>query len=185
MPVRTCIGCRTRDEADAFFRMVAGPGGEVVAELDSRLPGRGAHCCFKAACLEAALRPKSLARALPGGGKPPAPRELAEQVRALLRRRIEGLLSAAWRKGALAPGRDAALRALAGGGRLLLARDLSAGSRREIPAAAGPPLELPFGMEEIGRLLGRLPVGVLAVGDASLAAALAQRTGQFHALGGD
>lgn len=183
MPVRTCIGCRTKGEADAFFRMVADPGGGVAAELGSRLPGRGAHCCFKAACLEAALKPKNLARALQEGLKPPPPAELAERVRGLLRRRLEGLLAAAWRKGILTPGRDAAFRELEGGGRLLLARDLSEGSRREVPPGAEP-VELPLGMEEIGRLLGRGPVGVLALGDASLAGAVAQRAEQFRALGG-
>lgn len=183
MPVRTCIGCRTKGEADAFFRMVAGPGGGVAAELGNRLPGRGAHCCFKSACLEAALKPKNLARALRAGVRPPEPAELAGRVRAILRQRLEGLLQAAWRKGVLAPGREAALRELAGGGRLLLAQDLSEGSRRGIPPGAEP-LELPLRMEEIGSLLGRAPVGVLALRDASLAAALAQRAGQFRALGG-
>ncbi|MBI3025039.1 MAG: YlxR family protein [Candidatus Tectomicrobia bacterium] len=110
MPVRTCIGCRTKGEADAFFRMVAGPGGGVAAELGNRLPGRGAHCCFKSACLESALKPKNLARALRAEVRPA---ELAGRVRALLRQRLE----------------------------------------------------------------------VLALRDASLAAALAQRAGQFRALG--
>jgi hypothetical protein len=183
MPVRTCIGCRKKGEAEEFFRMVAGPGGGVAAELDSRLPGRGAHCCFKASCLQAALKPKNLARALQEGVRPPGADEIAAQVRDLLRRRLEGLLAAAWRKGALVPGRDAAFRALAEGGRLLLAQDLSAGSRGEIPREAKPPLELPFRMEEIGRLLGRAPAGVLAVRDLSLEKALAQRAGQLHSLG--
>ena len=183
MPVRTCIGCRSKGEADAFFRMVADPEGGVAAELGSRLPGRGAHCCFKASCLEAALKPKNLARALREGVKAPAPAELAERVRGLLRRHLEGLLSAAWRKGVLTPGRDAAFRELDGGAVLLLARDLAAASRREVPAGREP-IELPFRMEEIGGLLGKSPVGILALGDASLAKAVARRTEQFRALGG-
>ncbi|MBI3129160.1 MAG: YlxR family protein [Candidatus Tectomicrobia bacterium] len=182
MPVRTCIGCRTKGEADAFFRMVADPGGGVAAELDSRLPGRGAHCCFRASCIQAALKPKNLARALREGIQAPGPGELAERVEELLRRRLEGLLAAAWRKGVLTPGRDAAFRELAEGGRLLLARDLSAGSRSEIPKEARPPLELPLRMEEIGRLLGRSPAGVLALRDVSLEEAVALRLAQLKSL---
>ncbi|MEK6709685.1 MAG: DUF448 domain-containing protein [Nitrospinota bacterium] len=180
--MRTCIGCREKGEPAAFFRMVAGPGGEVVAELGNRLPGRGAHCCFRLACAREAVKPKNLARALRAEVRAPAADEIAARVRALLRRRMEGLLAAAWRKEALVPGRDAALRELAGGGRLLLAEDLAAGSRRELPAGADP-LELPLGMEEIGRLLGRAPVGILCIRDDSLAAALEQQARHHLGLG--
>ena len=183
MPVRTCIGCRSKGEADAFFRMVADPEGGVAAELGGRLPGRGAHCCFKAACIEAALKPKNLARALQEGLKPPAPAELAERIRGLLRQRLEGLLAAAWRKGVLTPGREAAFRELEAGGKLLLARDLAEASRRAIPPGAEP-VELPLRMEEIGGLLGRGPVGVLALRDASLEGELARRAAQLRSLGG-
>lgn len=185
MPERTCTACRRKAPAEALFRMVAGPGGEVAAELGSRLPGRGTHCCFRAECVRAALKVKNLERALRARVKPPEAAELTGRLRALLRGRVEGLLSAGWRKGGVAAGREAALRAAraAREGRLFLAEDLSEGSRREAAEGGAEPVRLPLAMEEVGRLLGRRPVGVLFVADASLADSLALRASQARSLG--
>ena len=62
-PLRTCIGCRARDEKDLLLRVVAHDG---VVEIDTRqvLPGRGAYLHPRPGCLEQALRRRSLGRAL-------------------------------------------------------------------------------------------------------------------------
>ena len=41
MPQRTCAACRNKGDANDFFRMVVGPGGKIVCELGSKLPGEG------------------------------------------------------------------------------------------------------------------------------------------------
>ena len=62
-PVRTCIGCRERTEKSQLLRLVARDG---TVDIDHRqiLPGRGAYLHPRPACLEQALKRRSLGRAL-------------------------------------------------------------------------------------------------------------------------
>ncbi|HJP14993.1 MAG: YlxR family protein [Nitrospinota bacterium] len=190
MPERMCIACRKKAPPGSLFRMVAGPGGEVYAELDSRLPGRGAYCCFGTECLSRTLEPGNLTRALRSRTATPAADEIAASLRSLLGRRIEGLLGAAWRKKVISAGRDAALRAArpGGGGRLFLAEDLAAGSREEVLKRASlgdgtrAPAELNLTMERVGAVFGGRPVGVFFLADSSLARQVALRSSQVSAL---
>ena len=65
--IRTCIGCRSRDDMTALVRLVAVPGEEAtVVTPDPRrtLPGRGAHLHPDPRCLEQARRRKAFGRAL-------------------------------------------------------------------------------------------------------------------------
>jgi predicted RNA-binding protein YlxR (DUF448 family) len=62
-PVRTCIGCRSRERITAVFRVVA-VGGYVVPDLRRRLPGRGAWLHPDEGCLLAAERRRAFGRAL-------------------------------------------------------------------------------------------------------------------------
>jgi predicted RNA-binding protein YlxR (DUF448 family) len=169
-----------------MFRMVAGPGEEVYVELDSRLPGRGAYCCVERKCLESALEAKLLARAFRKYIQAPKADEISANLRRLLGERVEGLLGAAWRKKAVAAGRDSAQRALrsAPGGRLFLASDLSEGSRAELlKRGLESHAEMYMTMEQIGAVLGGRPVGVVFVSDPSLADSIALRCAQAGALG--
>lgn len=190
MPERTCIACRKKGPPEKLFRMVAGPGGEVYVELDSRLPGRGAYCCFKAGCLDSALEAGKLGRALRSKPKPPGVASVAAALVEHLGRRLEGLLGAAWRKRVVSAGRDAALRACRqkARGRLFLASDLSEASHSEVlgadsgAARKGGPVAFPLSMARVGDVLGGRPVGVFFVADPSLAEPLALRSAQVDAL---
>ena len=62
-PVRTCIGCRERTEKSQLLRVVAHDGA-VAIDLRQILPGRGAYLHPRPACLEQALKRRSLGRAL-------------------------------------------------------------------------------------------------------------------------
>ena len=62
-PVRTCIGCRARDEKTLLLRVVAHEAG-VEIDIRQVLPGRGAYLHPRPGCLEQALRRRSLVRAL-------------------------------------------------------------------------------------------------------------------------
>lgn len=186
MPERTCIACRTKGEQVCFFRMVAGPGKEIYAELDSRLPGRGAYCCIVPECVGKALNPKNLARTLRSSVNAPEPGEMIRTLRTLLKKRLEGLLGAAWRKKVVAAGRDAALRVVRSKkeGRLFLAENLSPGSRSEVEGEGSESaLEFQMTMEEVGDVFGRRPVGVFFVADGSLADSLELRSSQVRSLG--
>jgi predicted RNA-binding protein YlxR (DUF448 family) len=67
--LRTCVGCRKRQEQQALVRIVLGPAGDVV--VNPRRPqGRGAYLCPSVACFTRARDRQALARAfrvkLPG-----------------------------------------------------------------------------------------------------------------------
>ena len=62
-PVRTCIGCREREESSGLLR-VALEGGRIVPDIRRRIPGRGAWIHARASCGLAATRRRAWARAL-------------------------------------------------------------------------------------------------------------------------
>jgi len=62
VPLRTCVGCRRVRPQAELVRVVATPTGVQVGR---GLPGRGAWLCAgSSACVEEAVRRRSLARAL-------------------------------------------------------------------------------------------------------------------------
>lgn len=77
-PVRTCVACRTERQKRDLVRVVRTPTGEVVLDGTGRANGRGAYLCADGSCWAAALKKKSIERAL---GLP-----LSAEVRA----RLEG-----------------------------------------------------------------------------------------------
>ena len=50
--MRTCIACRAVSPRDAALRFVRAPDGAVLLDVRSKLPGRGAHTCPRAACVQ-------------------------------------------------------------------------------------------------------------------------------------
>lgn len=156
----------------------------MVAELDSRLPGRGAHCCFRPECLREALRPRTIEHALRRSVFSPEPGELLDRLHSLILGRVRGLLGTARRKGVLSAGREAAFRASRAGlgGRIFVAQDLAERSRRAADEQASVAVLLPLTMEELGEQLGRAPVGVLFVADERLAESIVLRASQAFCL---
>ena len=63
MPVRTCLGCRSRVESSALLRVVARDG-EVTPDPSAVLPGRGGWVHPTRACIDAAIKRKAFGRAL-------------------------------------------------------------------------------------------------------------------------
>ena len=65
--IRTCIGCREREDKTTLVRVVAiGSSSNWVITPDpsGSLPGRGAHLHPTTRCLEQAIRRKAFGRAL-------------------------------------------------------------------------------------------------------------------------
>lgn len=62
-PVRTCIGCRTRDDVGNLVRLTA-HGGIGVVDRGRGTPGRGAYVHPRGECLDRVERTSILARAL-------------------------------------------------------------------------------------------------------------------------
>lgn len=78
-PVRTCVGCRKRDDKAALVRVVVDRG-EFLPDPQARMPGRGVYLHARAECAETALRKRALQRALraPGGVRDARLRELTQ-----------------------------------------------------------------------------------------------------------
>lgn len=171
---RTCVGCRATESKESLTRVVRGPSGEIVPDPMRRLPGRGAHVHLQADCLAKAAR-GGLARAF----RAPVELDAAALAEAFEERfvaRRTGLLVAARRAGALAVGTDATREAIAGRKVALLLVASDAAGRRDELAAAVERLGracLEVGSKvELGALLGRDEVGVVAVLDRGIADAM-------------
>ncbi|GAB2597085.1 YlxR family protein [Microlunatus antarcticus] len=70
-PVRTCLGCRRRDEVDHLLRVVAA-GTTVVVDPRRRAPGRGAYVHPDAACVALAVKKRAFGRMLRAPVEAPA-----------------------------------------------------------------------------------------------------------------
>lgn len=62
-PVRTCVGCRSREAKTALLRCVV-IDGVLTADPAARQPGRGAYVHPTSACLDLAVRRRAFVRAL-------------------------------------------------------------------------------------------------------------------------
>ena len=184
MPQRTCAACRNKGDANNFFRMVVGPGGKIVCELGSGLPGRGAHCCFDVSCISGMTRSNRLEIALKKRNLGIDPDELTRDLRMLLRRSLKGMLLASRGKGVLALGREAAFRRMkfSGTGKAFVSRDMSSRSLADLKRASGEFYILPFDMKELGGLFRRRPIGALFVEDSLLADGILMRAAQEKAI---
>ena len=75
-PMRTCVACRTERQKRDLVRIVRSPSGAVVFDNGGRAPGRGAYICADGSCWAAAVKRKSIERAL----NTPLPAELRSQL---------------------------------------------------------------------------------------------------------
>ncbi len=63
-PLRTCVACRTERQKRDLLRIVRAPDGVVRFDPGGRAAGRGAYICADGACWSAAIKHKSIERAL-------------------------------------------------------------------------------------------------------------------------
>ena len=170
----------------ALIRVVRGPEGVAVFDAAGRLPGRGAWVCPEPACVDA-VSAGALAHVLRGPVRLPAPPERRAAVAACLGRRVENLLTMAFKARAAVLGPQGVLAALKAGRAALvvLAADLPPGDAGAWQGRAGAvPRSVAGDAATIGRLAGRGPVAVAAVCDEGIAGALALAIGRWRAFSG-
>ena len=63
-PQRTCVVCRSATAKRTLHRIVRSPAGTVAYDPTGKAAGRGAYLCGQAACLDQAVRRRSIQRAL-------------------------------------------------------------------------------------------------------------------------
>lgn len=63
-PQRTCVVCRSTTAKRTLHRIVRTPAGTVAYDPTGKAAGRGAYLCGQFACLDTAVRRRSIQRAL-------------------------------------------------------------------------------------------------------------------------
>jgi uncharacterized protein len=142
-----------------LVRFVAAPGGQVVPDVGRKLPGRGLWVAADRASVDIAVKKNLFARAARTALSPQA--DLADQVAALLHRKLLAALGLARKAGDLTFGFERVLSAISSGKAAFLveAQDGAADGRRKLLAASrrspnAPRLIGLFASGELGLALG-------------------------------
>ena len=64
VPRRTCVVCRSTTAKRTLHRIARSPAGTVTYDPTGKAAGRGAYLCGQPACLDMAVRRRSIQRAL-------------------------------------------------------------------------------------------------------------------------
>ncbi len=178
---RTCVGCGVRVDRERFrqelVRLVLSPeedGARAYVDLSGSSAGRGAWVHARPKCFEQACA-RGLARSAKGRVSADLARlslELVDQAE----RRVASLIGTAARSHHAAVGSEAVCEVLRRGDAslLIVARDAAAAAKhREVALAVESGNAVCYGTKDVlGKALGRREVGVIAVIDDGLAAAL-------------
>lgn len=146
-------------EEDRLVRFVAGPDGVVTPDLARKLPGRGIWVAADRDSVDTAVKKNLFSRS--AKAKLTASADLADQVEALLRRRLLDGLGLARRGGDIISGFEKVLASIRGGRAawLVEASDGAADGRRKLLSAcrtspSPPQLIGVFSSAELGLALG-------------------------------
>jgi predicted RNA-binding protein YlxR (DUF448 family)/ribosomal protein L7Ae-like RNA K-turn-binding protein len=177
VPVRTCVACRRPAGRDELVRLVEGPTGQIAVDVRARAGGRGAWVHATRGCIGTAARRHAAERALKVPVRDVDEHALLADFAAGMRRRIASLVGAAHRKRALAVGAQAVSDVLERTRvpLVLLARDAGSVSKAisEPGASGGVNVRTHGTRDELGAMLGRNEVAILAVIDPQIAVELA------------
>lgn len=142
-----------------LIRFVADPDGQAVPDLARKLPGRGIWVAADRTSVETAAKRGLFARS--AKAKVTAPKDLADQVATLLRRRLLAGLGLARRSGDLTTGFEKVCATISSGKAawLIEASNGAPDGRRKVMAvvrrqAQGPDIFGLFSSEELGLALG-------------------------------
>jgi hypothetical protein len=168
-PQRSCLGCRETRDKDRLLRFVLSPQDEVLPDLDSRLPGRGAYTCISSRCLESALQQRQFNRAFKREVSSMPAEQLTGLVARLMRERILGCLGMANRAGKIISGGALVSDAIRGKikpGLILVAADVSESIGEKIVVLADMHrirCERVLTKDDFGAILGKAPRSAVAV----------------------
>jgi len=166
---RRCIVTGEIHDRSSLLRFVVGPSGELIADIASRLPGRGLWLTPRRDILESAIARRQFARS--AHGVIIMPTGFADRVEALLVHRCMDAIGLGRRAGLVVAGFEKAREAVRAGKAtlLLLALDGAEGGRRKIRALGRDlPVAMVLTAAEMGAVFGRDHVVNIAIGDCRL-----------------
>lgn len=168
-PQRSCLGCRAIHDKEHLIRFVLSPQGEVVPDIDHRLPGRGSYTCINSECLSIAVKQRLFNRTFKREVTILPPTDMVALVARLMRERILGYLGLANRSGKIVSGGSLVSDAIRGKikpGLILVATDVSESIGEKIITLAGVHhicCERLLTKDEFGAILGKAPRSAVAV----------------------
>jgi predicted RNA-binding protein YlxR (DUF448 family)/ribosomal protein L30E len=168
-PQRSCLGCRQSRDRDALIRFVLSPQGELVPDIEAKLPGRGAYTCVSETCLQAALKQRQFSRAFKREVVTMTPDEMTGQVGGIMQRRILGYLGLANKAGQVISGGSLVSDAIRSGqkpGLILVATDVSESIGEKIELLAAVHHITCFSIlkkDDFGAILGKAPRSAVAI----------------------
>jgi predicted RNA-binding protein YlxR (DUF448 family)/ribosomal protein L7Ae-like RNA K-turn-binding protein len=168
-PQRSCLACRQTRDKDSLIRFVLSPQSEVLPDLESKLPGRGAYTCVSEQCLRAVLKHRQFSRAFKCEVITVPPDEMAGQVAGIMHGRILGYLGLANRAGKVISGGSMVSEAIRGAqkpGLILVAKDVSASIGDKIVSLAAVHRIACIHImtkDDFGAILGKAPRSAVAV----------------------
>ncbi len=162
-------------DKDEVVRLIAGPEG-ILIDYREKLPGRAAYICPRQDCIEKAFTRDALAKAFRHKIRPPELSSFIVQLQAIISEKIKSLLAICVKAGRIAVGYSAVHDALEKERVFLLlyASDVSLGTKEKVAVhdVALPRQATLFARSELGQILNRELVGVVAILDQGLADSL-------------
>lgn len=184
-PERTCIGCRGTFKKEEVVRIIAAPTGAVI-DYREKLPGRAAYICPNKKCINKALVKDGLSRAFRTKVPTPAADGFVVTLAGCIREKIKSLIAMSAKAGKLMAGYSGVQDGLEKGRveMLLYAEDFSEASRERVEKVRITAIRETtlFSREELGKLLNREFVGVVAILDKKLADATWKETERLKNL---
>ena len=184
-PQRSCLGCRTSKDKSLLLRFVLTPEMEILPDLESRLPGRGAYTCVNQRCLAAAIDQRQFKRSFKHDVTVMPAEQFIEFVSKQLYGRIIGLIGLANKAGLITGGGSMVIDALKSKkkpGLVIVATDVSeAIGSKIIHAAAGHnvPDRTAVTKDDIGAILGKAPRSAIAVASGGFVAQLVKAIDRY------
>lgn len=185
-PQRSCLGCRTSKDKNLLLRFVQTPDMEILPDLDSRLPGRGAYTCISMKCLAAAVDQRQFKRSFKHDVTVMPSEQLVEYVRRQLYSRIIGLIGLANKAGLVISGGSMVSDALKGRqkpGLVMVASDVSEAIGEKIVHSAtshNVVHRTVVTKDDFGDILGKAPRSAIAVSSGSFAQQLLKAIDRYR-----
>ena len=140
-----------------------------MADIEAKLPGRGAYTCVSQTCLQAAFKQRQFSRAFKREVVTVTPDEMTGQVGGSMLRRILGYIGLANKAGQVISGGSLVCDAIRSGhkpGLILLAKDVSEAIGEKIELLAAVHHIANFRIlkkDDFGAILGKAPRSAVAI----------------------
>ncbi len=185
-PQRSCLGCRTSKDKNLLLRFVQTPEMEILPDLESRLPGRGAYTCIDKRCLATAIEQRQFKRSFKHDVSVMPAEQFVEYIRQQLHSRIIGLIGLANKAGSVTGGGSMVIDVLRGKikpGLVIVATDVSESIGGKIIHAAAShhvKYRTVVTKDDFGAILGKAPRSAIAVASGGFVAQLVKAIDRYR-----